>query len=185
MRKSSIYLSLLVISCALLGPDKVSAQVYVEANGNVGHTLVNPVTWIGQGAFDARRTLYGGDVGVVFGRRYGRGLQLALDFGYQHLLSYQFARQGDAVSAVAEAYRGALTTRFWFQEGKWFGEAGFGAYRFSNHTDPSITAGVGTLIELNEGLYLMMRARAAVVYGSTTQIGPLWLSTGVSYRVGS
>ena len=183
MRKSLTSFFLLA-SCALVGPDKIAAQVHIEANGNMGYTLVNPVSWIGQGAFDARRTLYGGDVGVVFGRRYGRGLQLALDFGYQHLLSYQFARQGEALSAVAEAFRGSLTTRFWFQEGKWFGEAGFGAYRFKNFTDPSITAGVGTLIELNEGLYVPIRARASIVYGSTTQVGPLWLSTGLSYRIG-
>lgn len=175
-----------VFTClAALGPDRSAAQVYVEANGNVGYTNVNPVEWLGQGAFDAEKFLYGADLAVVFGRRYGRGLQLALDFGYQHLLDYKFIQTGAPEDFTAEVYRGSLTTRFWFDEGAWFGEAGFGAYKFSNRTDPIITAGFGTLFEVGEKLALPVRARTAVVFGSTSQIVPVWLSAGVSYRIRS
>ncbi len=170
---------------AIADPVRSAAQIHVEANGNVGRTLVNPVEWLGLGAFDAERLLYGGDVAVVFGRRYGRGLQLALDFGFQHLLDYKFTQQGSPQQFTAEAYRGSLTTRFWFNEGAWHGEAGFGAFRFDNRTDPSITAGFGTAFEIGERLSVPVRARGAVVFGGTSQIGPIWLSTGLSYRIRS
>ena len=182
MRQVLITISVLG-AIAMITPGRATGQIHVEANGNLGYTLVDPVDWLGQGAFAAGRFLYGGDVAVVFGRRYGRGLQLALDFGYQHLLNYKFIQQGAPKAYTAEVYRGSLMTRFWFNEGAWFGEAGFGAFRFSKRTDPSITAGFGTLFELSERISIPVRARGAVVFGSTSQIGPVWLSTGLSYRV--
>ena len=184
MRKLLICLPVLA-AFVVATPGQAAAQIHVEANGNIGHTFVNPTNWLGQGAFDAERLLYGGDVAVVFGRRYGRGLQLALDFGFQHLLDYKFIQQGSPQAYTAEVYRGALTTRFWFGDGAWFGEAGFGAFRFNSRTDPSITAGFGTAFELNERLSIPVRARGAVVFGSTSQIGPIWLSSGLSYRIQS
>ena len=166
-------------------PVRADAQIHVEAHGNVGYTIVNPVDWLLPGAFDAERFLYGGDFAVVFGRRYGRGLQLALEFGYQHLLNYKFIQQGVPQAYTADVHRGAMTTRFWFNEGAWFGEAGFGAFRFDNRTDPSITAGFGTAFEIGERLSIPVRARGAVVFSGTSEIGPVWLSTGLSYRLRS
>lgn len=181
-----ILLSLIALAVVTItDPGRSDAQVRVEANGNLGFTIVNSVNWLGQGAFDAERLAYGGDVAVVFGRRYGRGLQLALDFGYQHLLSYKFIQQGVPQAYSADVYRAAMTTRFWFSEGLWFGEAGFGAFRFAARTDPSITAGFGTAFEIGERLSIPVRARGAVVFGGTSQIGPVWLSTGLSYRLSS
>ena len=183
MRK--FLLSLIALAAFAMSSGRLEAQIHVEANGNLGYTLVDLVDWQGQGAFDGERFLYGGDVAVVFGRRYGRGLQLALDLGYQHLVDYKFIQGGVPEQFTANVYRSGLTTRFWFQEGLWFGEAGFGAFRFDDRTDPSITGGFGTLIEVGDRLAIPVRARGAVVFGSTAQIGVLWLSTGLSYRLRS
>lgn len=180
---------LIAFSVASLGvglsPGHAAAQIFVEGHGDIGYSRVNTVAWLGQGAFDAERLVYGGDVEVLFGRRYGRGLQVGLEFGFQHLLDYKFIVAGQPTPFTAEAYRAGLTTRFWFGEGAWFGEGGFGAYFFDQRTDPSLMAGAGTLIDIGERLAIPLRVRAAVVFGSASQIGPMWFSTGLSYRIRS
>jgi hypothetical protein len=183
VRKRILCLS--ALAAFVMTSDRVDAQIHVEGNGNIGYTVVDLVDWRGQGAFGGERLLYGSDVAVVFGRRYGRGLQLALDFGYQHLVDFNFVVDGVPKPFTANVYRAGLTTRFWFQQGAWFGEAGFGAFRFADRTDPSITGGFGTLVEIGDRLAIPLRARAAVVFSSTSQIVPLWLSTGLSYRLRS
>lgn len=176
-------ISLYVLAAFAATPSRTEAQIHAEVNGNVGYTLVDLVEWVGQGVFNGDRLLYGGDVALVFGRRYGRGLQLALDLGFQHLVDFQFVEEGVPQPYTGEAYRSGLTTRFWFQEGLWFGEVGMGAFRFSDRTDPSILGGFGTLVQVGEHLAIPIRARGSVVFGTRDQIGPIWFSTGLSYRL--
>jgi hypothetical protein len=173
-----------------LGAETVGAQTMIEVTGDIGGTRSNLTELIGPGVFEPSSLTYGATATVLFGRRGPSGLMIGGEIGYTHMLDYNFVFQGETFQDSVEGFRLMIVTRFWFNEGAWFGEGGAGLARLNGLSgsgavrDPILTAGAGTLFDLSEQWAIVAKVRGSVVFdqGSPMLIG--LLRAGVSYNLG-
>ena len=177
--------SLAVVLIALGLPAASSAQIAIEARGDLGVNQVEPATWLGLGTFDANRMIVGGDLAVVIGRREPQGLQVALEAGYQRLLAYKRIVDGQPVDQSQAGLRLFGATRFWINDAAFYGEFGAGVYFFEDGKNPLIGAAFGKMFDVGERISIPVRVRANVVFDPAALVVPFYVQAGVAYRLGA
>ena len=168
---------------------EASAQTMIEGTGEIGYTNANVTDWLGVGAFDPDPLKYGGAVTVLFGRRGPGGLMVGGEFGYSRLMSYSFIADGERFSDTVQGFRLLLVTRFWFNEGAWFGEASGGLERltgvgqFDAVRDPTLGLAFGTFFDLSDQMAIVAKVRGNVLFDQGAPLATVGLHTGISYSL--
>jgi hypothetical protein len=178
-----------IVAAALLatGAATAEAQTMIEVTGRIGYTSADLNDWLGRGVFDPNPLEYGANGLVFFGRRGAGGLMIGGELGYGRLISYSFVREGVTSQDAVNALRLLVLTRFWFNEGAWFGEAGAGVVRLSDSggavNDPIISAGVGTLFDLTDQLEIVTKVRGSIIFDSGAPVLTTGFEAGLSYSL--
>ena len=179
MRKPIVLAAVL----ALAGASEARAQIAVVGLADVGYTLVDPQDWLGNGVFNADKLSYAGSAGLLFGNRYGAGLQVGLEAGLHRVMGFDTRVGGDVVASNATAFRALGYIRFWMGEEKlWFGELGVGAHLFDGFSNPSFSPGLGTV--LGEGsVQFPVKIRGSLLFDREGWVFPLVFQTGVQWQI--
>lgn len=182
--------SCLITAMLVVWAPGVSAQTMIEGTGEIGVTGANVTNWLGVGAFDPDPLKYGAGVLVLFGRRGPGGLMLGGEFGYSRLYGYSYVADGEVLSDTVQGFRLLLVTRFWFNEGAWFGEASGGLERltgvdsFSSVRDPTLGLAAGTFFDLSEQTAIVAKVRGNVLFDQGAPLTSIGLHIGLSYSLG-
>ena len=181
----------LALSLAFAIPaSDAEAQTMIEGTGEIGYTSANVTDWLGVGAFNGEPLKYGGSALILFGRRGPGGLMLGGEIGYSRLYGYSFVADGETLSDTVQGIRFLIVTRFWFNEGAWFGEASAGLERltgvdsFESVRDPTLGLAFGTFFDLSDQLAIVAKARGTVLFDQGAPIPTIGLHTGLSYSLG-
>ena len=182
--------SLAAVLALGLGAQTVEAQTMFEVTGDVGATHSNLTELLGPGVFDPSSLAYGATATVLFGRRGPSGLMVGGELAYAHLLHYNFVFEGETNADDVEGFHLMIITRFWFNDGAWFGEGGAGVARMNGLSgsgairDPILTAGAGTFFDLSEQWAIVAKVRGTIVFDQgSPMVGGLFRA-GVSYSLG-
>ena len=179
-----------LVALVCMAPSQSRAQTMIEAGGEVGYTSSNVNDWLGRGVFAPDHLNYGANALVLFGRRGAGGLQIGGEFGYRRLLGYSYVDGGETLDATVDALRLLILTRFWFNDGAWFGEASAGVERidgirgFNAVKDPTLGLAAGTFFDLSDSFAIVAKARGTVIFDSGSPIATIGLITGGSYSLG-
>jgi hypothetical protein len=168
----------------LAGPGAVSAQIALEVTGDLGYTVVDAVDWLGNGISNPNSLSYAVSTQIVIGRRRVErlGLQAGVEVGVHRLLTYDTSVSGTPVRGDATALRLLGFTRFWPGGGNWFGEVGVGAFLFDGFTNPSLNAGLGTLLGSGR-VQFPVKVRGSLLFDRQGLVFPVVFQTGVSLRI--
>ena len=168
----------------IFAPGEARAQTAIGLNVGAGYSFVDAVDWLGNGVFNPSRLTYLGTAHVMFGRRYGTGVQVGLEGGLHRIITYDQIIGGNTTRGDATAFRGLGFVRFWFGEGDWFGEVGVGAFVFEGFTNPSINPAIGTV--LGEGaVQFPVKLRGSLLFDREGMVFPLVVEAGLQYQIGS
>lgn len=177
-------ITLAAILIAVGAPVPGAAQFSIEARGDLGFNQVDPPDWQGVGAFDANRLVWGGDVVAVLGRPGPQALQVAIEVGYQRLMSYKRIVAGQPTTQTESGVRLFGGTRFWINDGAFYGELGAGIVYNDGSRHPVVGAGFAKHFEIGERLSVPLRARTIVIFDPQAFVVPFFLQAGIAYRLG-
>jgi hypothetical protein len=161
----------------------VAAQPWLEVSGEAGLTKVHVQDWLGAGTYDADYLNYGASVAALFGSRASRGIQVGVEAGLTHLITY-YGFYPELRSDDVNAWRVLGLVRYWPGEAKWFLEFAAGINTYGSTSDPTLGGGVGTLFDISERWSVLAKARASLVSDGLAPIFPLQLQTGLAYQLG-
>ena len=179
--KKSLILTIGLASAGLASG--VAAQPWVEVTGEAGLTKVNVQDWLGAGTYDADYLNYGWTLAGLVGSRSPQGIQVGLEAGLTHLVTY-YGFYPEPQSDGVNAWRVLGLVRYWPLEAKWFLEFGAGMTTYGSTSDPTLAGGVGTLFDIAERWSLLAKGRASLVSDGLAPIFPFQLQTGLVYRLG-
>jgi hypothetical protein len=166
-------------------------QTMIEGGGDLTYTTVNVGRWLGAGVFNPQRVGYGSNASILFGSRRARGFHYGAEIGFARLMNYRFIFQGESYESGINALRVQFQTRFWFDEGAWFGEGSAGMVHLDGSSgtgtviDPILGVGVGKLWGISDQLSVVARGGATVIFDSESMIFSFRTAAGLSYALGS
>lgn len=180
VRKTISVIALLMIFAS----GDARAQTAVGVNAGAGYSFVDPLNWLGVNVFNPSQISYLGTAHVIFGQRYGTGIQVGLEGGLHRIMTYDVDIGGNTIRGDATAFRALGFVRFWFGESEWFGEVGVGAFMFDGFNNPSINPALGTI--LGDGpVQFPVKLRGSLLFDRQGMVFPLVVEAGFQYEIGS
>jgi len=179
--KTSLTLAVVLV-LAVVTPG-LSAQPMFEVAGELGYTRVNVQDWLGAGTYDADYLNYGSSVAALVGSRGPKGIQVGVEAGLIHLVTYYGFYNAERQSADINAWRLLGLVRYWPGEAQWFLEFSGGITTYGNTTDPTLGAGAGTLFDIAERWSILAKGRVSLVSDGLAPIVPIQLQTGLVYQL--
>jgi hypothetical protein len=171
------------LALASLAPG-VAAQPWLEVAGEIGYTRVNVQDWLGAGTYDADYLNYGGSVAALVGSRGPRGIQVGVEAGLIHMITYYGFYNAERRSADVNAWRLLGLVRYWPGEAEWFLEFAAGINTYGTTTDPTFGAGAGGLFDIAERWSVLAKGRLMLISSGLSPIVPIQLQTGLVYQLG-